>query len=150
MHVFTKAGLGEAPFKFEELIDLGDRSGTCDLCGQKRLRLQCVIKSSDGKQFVVGSSCVEKSCDYKTASEVRKALQERNVKIKQAKVQEFSESLSGSALEEWLEGMPHPYQNRAKEGKTYLDQIKFCINHEGLDNLIRTINSIKKRFNARK
>ena len=73
LHPFQKAGLGVAPFKCVGVstnwyVTAGGAhrqpGGTCDYCGTGIL-YEYKIVSSDGKQFVVGSRCVEK-----TAAEV--------------------------------------------------------------------------------
>lgn len=98
MHAFEKAGLGAAPFKFVGCYEdrgpkvighqggctitvgsPGQPMGTCKYCGQGIL-VCCVIRSSDGKEFTVGSDCVARTGDagilkgYKTHPDVRKLL----------------------------------------------------------------------------
>lgn len=69
LHAFEVAGLGKAPFRY-----VGCRKnvfvacpgappkagGTCDYCSQG-IMYECVIKSSDGKTFVVGCDCVRRT-----------------------------------------------------------------------------------------
>ncbi len=95
MHVFERVGLGKAPFRcigvFQDVgphrypgpggvtIEIGapgQAMGTCAHCGTGIA--DCYqIKSADGKKFVVGSSCVERTGDagliksYKNSPEVR-------------------------------------------------------------------------------
>lgn len=77
VHPFESAGLGIAPFRYlgcetrvgplryvERGVEVevgrpGQPMGTCDLCGMG-IKYCHLIKSSDGKSFVVGSDCVEK------------------------------------------------------------------------------------------
>ena len=81
-HVFEKAGLGKAPFKFigceerrgpyryydpqtgitTEIGSPGQPMGVCDFCGQG-IAVCCVIRSADGKEFIVGTDCVLKTGD---------------------------------------------------------------------------------------
>lgn len=70
-HVFTEAGLGEAPFRFtgirENLFQAAPGApvrggGSCDFCGQG-IRYECAIISKDGKHHVVGQDCIRKVGD---------------------------------------------------------------------------------------
>lgn len=69
-HVFTAAGLGAAPFTCvavrDNAVNNGDGTmrpnGTCDFCGTG-IRYECVIRSADGREFVVGCDCVAKTDD---------------------------------------------------------------------------------------
>lgn len=68
VHPFERAGLGKSPFRCvgcrENWFVMGDGSrkpgGTCNYCGTGILN-EYVIKSSDGKSFVVGCDCVQKT-----------------------------------------------------------------------------------------
>jgi len=81
MHKFEQAGLGQAPFRvigcFEdrgphkhvgpggvtvEVGSPGQPMGSCKYCGQG-IAVCYVIRSSDGKEFTVGSDCVAKTGD---------------------------------------------------------------------------------------
>lgn len=91
LHVFTRSKLGLPPFKCvgvyedvgpktlsdgSQVGSAGQSMGVCDHCGTG-IRDCYQIKSGDGKTFVVGSSCVEKTGDagliksYKNSPEVR-------------------------------------------------------------------------------
>lgn len=64
-HVFEQAGLGKAPFQVVDVYREPDPDmhiGFCNYCGHEIVVI-CCIKSSDGKFFKVGSSCVKKTCD---------------------------------------------------------------------------------------
>lgn len=88
-HKFTESGLGQAPFTFlgirENNFDLGDGTskpgGTCDHCWTG-IRHEFVIISADGKESVVGSSCINKSGDNGLI-EIAKA--EKNRKAREAR-----------------------------------------------------------------
>lgn len=86
VHVFEKAGLGKAPFTFIGMyVDRGPKNmgngytvgspgqpmGTCDYCGTGIANC-CRIQSSDGKVFVVGTDCVEKTGDSGLRAQVDK------------------------------------------------------------------------------
>lgn len=64
-HPFEKRGLGLAPFTLagmaeQRLEHTGQPAGTCDYCGTG-IAYCFLIRSADGKKFVVGSDCVIKT-----------------------------------------------------------------------------------------
>jgi hypothetical protein len=63
LHPFEIRGLGKAPFVYIGLevrtTDLGQPSGCCDYCSNG-IKYCCLIRSNDGKVFVVGTDCVNK------------------------------------------------------------------------------------------
>jgi len=70
-HVFERAGLGVAPFRFvgvtESIFkaapDAPRQPGTCcDFCGTG-IMVVCIIQDANGKRFKVGSDCVAKTGD---------------------------------------------------------------------------------------
>jgi hypothetical protein len=82
LHPFELAGLGEAPFRFVTVrknvysAAPGHQQpgGTCQYCSQG-IMYECVIRSSDGKEFVVGQDCVMKldRADNRLVSQVKRA-----------------------------------------------------------------------------
>ena len=71
MHVFERAGLGKAPFRFvgsfEKVFQATPDSprqpgGTCDFCGTG-IMICCAIRGADGREFKVGSDCLRKTGD---------------------------------------------------------------------------------------
>lgn len=84
IHEFEAAGLGKAPFKFLFIYKIPSSSlaeanpdaynaalrempkgcgcGTCQFCG-RAIMFNCIIESSDGKRFAVGTECVNKTGD---------------------------------------------------------------------------------------
>ena len=80
IHVFEKAGLGKAPFKFAGMvyqnIQYGQRvigsvrgveittkpGGTCDYCGTYIVNM-FNVESADGNKFHVGCECIRKAGD---------------------------------------------------------------------------------------
>ena len=67
LHPFERADLGQSPFRYVGMRENvysacpghSQPGGTCAYCGQG-IRYECVIKSHDGKTFVVGMDCVAK------------------------------------------------------------------------------------------
>jgi hypothetical protein len=127
MHVFTRSKLGVAPFRCVGVYqDIGPKvisnqgvvttmigspgqaMGVCAHCGTGIA--DCFqIKSADGKTFVVGSSCVEKTGDagliksYKNSPEVRAFNKEKRDLLASKKQAELAEIIA--ANKEKLESM---------------------------------------------
>lgn len=57
MHAFEDAGLGKPPFICFDAIDLEDTDGKCQCCGTP-IRYEFWLRSSDKKEFCVGSTCI--------------------------------------------------------------------------------------------
>jgi hypothetical protein len=113
-HVFTKSGLGIGPFRcvgvFQkvgpivmpdgtEIGSPGQAMGVCAHCGTGIA--DCYqIRSADGKQFVVGSSCVEKTGDagliksYKNSPAVRALNATKRKALDERKSSELTELLA--------------------------------------------------------
>jgi hypothetical protein len=62
-HAFEDHGLGKAPYHFVRVIRHKGVEAVCDYCG-KALRFECVVRSSDGKEFTVGRECIKKTGDF--------------------------------------------------------------------------------------
>lgn len=60
LHVFQKAGLGLAPFRFVDIYTAPGQGDGCHYCGTG-IKQVCVIESADGKRFKVGIDCVRKT-----------------------------------------------------------------------------------------
>lgn len=77
IHKFESAGLGIAPFHCVNMYaktygDHGQPAGTCDYCSNG-IKYCYVIRSADGREFVVGSECVRKTEDAALTRSVRAA-----------------------------------------------------------------------------
>ncbi len=85
-HVFERAGLGKAPFRYVGMTESKYQAchgapvqpgSSCDYCGQGIMYV-CEILSADGRRFKVGCDCVARTGDagliaaYKHSPEVRK------------------------------------------------------------------------------
>lgn len=141
IHPFEAAGLGIAPFKFVGMdrkvgpIDLGggmfagapgQPMGTCDYCGNG-IADCCNIKSADGKFFVVGTTCVEKTTSKgaRLLTEVQQAVKAaRKVATdarNAAKIEAARAGLEIEAVREYLASKESPNAYRASKGDTLLD-----------------------------
>jgi hypothetical protein len=106
IHIFEKAGLGLAPFKFlyvwsmpsVSLLEANPEAyknamesaekfnkGGCALCGHYIVG-HYVIRSADNKIFAVGSECVNKTGDAGLISNVKAAKKAKNAEIRAAKL----------------------------------------------------------------
>lgn len=111
VHVFERAGLGIAPFRFVGCYESrgpiithvngvechvgapGQPMGTCAYCGQG-IAICCQILSADGRRFIVGYDCVRKTGD----AGLKKAINRYVTNIRHLK--EDAEIASGR---EWFE-----------------------------------------------
>ena len=91
MHVFERAGLGKAPFRYCGMTESKYQAchgapvqpgSSCDYCGQGIMYV-CEISSADGRRFKVGCDCVARTGDagliaaHKHSPEVRKINREK-------------------------------------------------------------------------
>lgn len=149
-HAFEIAGLGIAPFAFvgasENVITYPDGTqqagGSCDYCGTG-IRLECHVRSADGKLSKVGCNCIEKVGDngllkaYKNSPEFRerqRKLKQEKFQAARAKVVKFVES-----NEESLKAKPHPLG--FKDFKTQVpltawDDVQWKLNNFGVNRII--------------
>jgi len=137
MHVFTRSKLGAAPFRCigvhqklgpirmadgTEIGYPGQPMGVCAHCGTGIADCY-VIRSAEGHEFVVGSSCVEKTGDagllksYKNSPEVRafkKAKRDAIVYKKQVElaylVASNKEKLQTMQIKKWNGQMESQYE----------------------------------------
>jgi hypothetical protein len=161
MHPFEKAGLGMAPFRclgaehrvgpirttlpdgiVMEVGSPGQPMGTCAYCGTGIANCY-IIRSADGKTFIVGSDCVAKT--YKEAgaavpADVKKAqsalAQEQKAKKRAAVQEAFNIRLV--AARAWMSANPsaftterHPSDYYAGQGKTLRDYYEFVLEKGG-------------------
>jgi len=167
VHVFQTAGLGMAPFRVTGFgvkrgpLPMADGSmvgapgqpmGTCQYCGTGIAN--CFeITSSDGRTFVVGSDCVEKTGDAglrrRVKAELSKAARERRDarnaarraqqrEEKAAVVAELQQAID--AHRETLRTWPHP----VIAGKSYLDYVEFVLPMCGIMKLQELTDTIRR------
>lgn len=144
IHAFELAGLGKAPFQYvgmnENLhvpypgapVEACKPGGTCAYCGNGIL-YEFIIRSSDGKQFKVGSDCVRKVdegglrkvIDRKVA-EMRRVA---NIKRQDARIARAKALLP--SVEAKLAAIPHPNKDRAARGESKLSCILWYLANAG-------------------
>jgi hypothetical protein len=153
VHIFEH--LGRAPYRLIGVLDAGEaydpdrnpKPGTsCDHCGTYiTLIFRC--KSSDGKTFVIGSTCVDKLGDAGLRKAVNVKIAERRREARRIKAiekweaerpererreaerQAAEQARNARIIAEWervkpkLAAQPHPY---GFSGKSLLDYINYC------------------------
>lgn len=168
VHKFEAAGLGKAPFRYvgftekrgpivtilpngirQEVGAPGQPMGTCDYCGQG-IAICCEIVSADGKRFIVGSDCVEKTGDRGlrvVKSDVQKAARAKSKAREQQRIDEMQDRLENDAeLRAFLASLPHEKPYRAAKGETMLDSFTWMFSHAGHAGKIKSVRAIEKRL----
>ena len=145
VHVFEAAGLGKAPFRFVGMehkvgpVNLGggltcgapgQPMGTCDFCGNG-IAFCYYIRSSDGREFIVGSECVRKTGDAGLKRKVAKLETQRRNEAADARIERARETLEDKGVQAKLAGKPHPNPHRAGKGDSLLDYVEWLIVHGG-------------------
>jgi hypothetical protein len=83
VHPFTESGLGFGPFRCTGYHDHGKAGAVpCQHCGQG-LRYEFLITSRDGREFGVGSECVQKTGDAGLQREVEAEQIKLNLALKE-------------------------------------------------------------------
>lgn len=168
-HPFQKAGLGLAPFKFvgyEERrgpMPLGDGismigspgqpMGTCDYCGTGIAGCY-MVKSADGKHFIVGCDCVQKlskasnakqdpaiAAILRAANDIKTKKRHEREKAQIAELTEFC-----MAHSDVLAGMSHTSKYWAEQGQTALDELNWFLKNAGTAGSIKMLKASKKRI----
>lgn len=158
-HVFEAAGLGLAPFRFvgvvEKVYVAGDEAkpgGVCAYCGTG-IRYCCIVKSSDGKQFLVGSDCVEKTNDKGLVKSVKLSPEflEHQRQLRKARAEKkYAEARELIATHyEWLAKMSHPHSfvNRETGAPlTFLDYCEWMMENSGDKGKSTVVSAIKYKL----
>lgn len=149
IHVFEEAGLGRAPFRFIGAehrvgpIEIspgcfvgapGQPMGSCQYCGQG-IADCCIIRDADGKTFVVGNVCVNKTGDKGIIDPVKRAMariqtQKRHARA-DARIKAAKALLEVDSVMAKLRAEKHPMEWRAKQGATLLDWVEWMFSHAG-------------------
>jgi len=158
IHKFEEAGLGKAPFRvvgggqIPKDRDNNPRGvGSCHYCGAC-IRQVFVIESADGKQFKVGSTCVEKTGDKGMIDVVKRKVNEikrqqrydREAKKRAEAKIEIDQILADEKIVEKLNNEPHPNDYYASQGKTFLDYIQWNLQNAGHRGYMWAHKTLKK------
>lgn len=151
VHVFEQAGLGKAPFAYVDYFqgkayaDEFTGSQDCTTCAYCYTSISACfrIKSSDGKEFIVGSTCVTKTGDKGLINLVKRAISKQKAQEFQAKWKELKVKILARDPEivKVLDAQPHPYYPSVK---TMFDYADYQARNYAWD------TSIKKIFKALK
>ena len=155
-HVFEAAGLGVAPFRFTGLseqrgpINLPDGSqcgapgqpmGTCAYCG-RGIAICCAITDANGKKFIVGNKCVEKTGDTGMISTVKRSKRRLDTEKKWKRVLDMAKRLQDDGLlKDALSSMPH---SKGWANATKLDEATWIMRNAGLTGRLKLVREIEK------
>ena len=166
IHAFEKAGLGLAPFNYigcehrvgpikwvengitHESGSPGQPMGTCDYCGQG-IAYCCIIKSSDKKTFIVGTTCVGKTHDAGLINEVkREATRMKTENRKAAEKVRISDGMGVYEANRTLfASLPHSRgfkDFKTGEPMTMMDEFDWMYKNAGNAGKLRITRKIEK------
>jgi hypothetical protein len=163
IHVFERAGLGKAPFRFTGSeyrvgpINLGNGltsgapgqpMGTCDYCGTG-IADCCKIVSADGKRFIVGNVCVGKTNDRGLIDEVKREINRtKTARRKVAEATRIDAAVEAfGAHREIFEALPHArrFKNRETgDALTAADEVDWMLKNAGHAGKMRIARKIEK------
>lgn len=171
VHPFEKAGLGRAPFRFigvevkigPIMLDdgmtmvgsPGQPMGTCAYCGNGIAEC-CHIRDADGKTFIVGNVCVNKTADKPLISKVKLAMRKRNAEKRKAReaarIERMLETFAREDVKAVLATTDSPNAYRAAErGETALCWAEFMVanaGNKGKIEVARKVEAIAKGIEA--
>lgn len=169
IHVFEKAGLGKAPFKFLMAQALPNKSllehnpsayqnqmaslvksssggvgGTCDYCGTAIMNCY-LIESANKNTFWVGCECVRKTGDSGLIRVVDKLIAEKAKEARhakeQAQIEELRAIMNNKEYQEHMETLNHP---RKYAGKTMMDYADWMMMNAGTKGKIDLLKALKE------
>jgi hypothetical protein len=172
IHPWEKAGLGKAPFTWlrvecrvgpikTELPDgttleqgaPGQPMGCCDYCSNGIAECH-VIRSADGREFIVGCDCVRKvnakgsrvlAAAEQAAQNLRNAkARERRAAKAERDSAEIQSLLGDPAWRERAASKPHPLAWRAEQGDTRLDYAEWMFQNSGASGRGRLLKAIRE------
>jgi hypothetical protein len=158
-HVFERAGLGLAPYKFigysREIFQAvpGDPNcpiqpgSSCDYCGQGIMDV-FRLRSRDGRTFKVGCDCINKAGDKGLKREIAPAVREQQHKRDDARIA-AAKALLTDDVKAALSAQPHPYKFMADRGATLLDMVTWNMDHAGRAGKIKASRIIERATEAR-
>lgn len=169
IHRFESAGLGKAPFRYVGFRELrgpikeldkdgnwtgfeigspGQPMGTCAYCGQG-IAICCEIVSADGRSFIVGSDCVEKTGDAglrKVKTDVQKFAREKQKAREAVRIAAALDRLENDAeLRAALAAQPHPNEWRREQGDTLLDAYEWRAKQSGHSGKLKIARELEKK-----
>ena len=120
LHPFERRGLGSAPFRF---VGLRREQGNCAYCG-RLIAWSCRVADADGREAVVGTDCVQRTCEgSRLSADIERELKHRK-KLEAAERHEARRAICLAALRAdpgFLADRPHPAAWRTD--KTLRDEV---------------------------
>ena len=163
MHVFERAGLGAAPYRFtgvgKNVFQAcpgapAQAGGSCDYCGTG-IMFEFHLTSADGHQSKVGCDCINKSGDkgliqaYKTSPQYRMMVQAKKTAKNAAVLAELNELIASKKA--IIASMPHPRGFRdfkTNKPQTLLDDVMWQMRNCGASGRATLLSSLKKALGA--
>lgn len=155
LHPFERAGLGTAPFRCtgsgrEVYVACQGApvqpGAACDYCGAGIFEVYR-IRSADGREFKVGSTCVGRTGDAKLIKVVKAETRKRQTELRHAReakrVDEAREFLTRDDVRAALSAKPHANEWRAKQGATLLDWAEWMMENAGTAGQLRVLRAVK-------
>ena len=158
IHTFEEAGLGKAPFKFIGVEEKTYQAhptapiqpgGICAYCGTPLIEC-CLIQDTEGKIFIVGSTCVNKTGDRGLINFVKREV---NRKRKAVRLERESQRIVNAknqwkvnqAVRSLLSRERHPNDYIANtQGKTLADYVDYLFQYGGHSGQFRVAKLIEK------
>jgi len=149
MHVWEVCGYGKAPFHFAGYEYRVYRAhpeapalpgATCQACGAGIMNV-CTVRSVDGRTFVVGPECINKTGEkgileaYKKSPAYRQRQRDQRWELARRKYSEIEGWLKDPEITAYLSSMEHPYRFTDRStGRplTYLDYADWTLGHGGM------------------
>lgn len=161
MHVFERAGLGRAPFRFVGYerktyqacpgapIQVGS---SCDYCGEGISNVYW-LEGADGRRFKVGCDCVGKTGDRGIVDPIKREA--NRIKTAQrharedARIEAAKAAMEDAAISDALAAEPHPKRRTNPRSdffadKTLLDWATWMLGHSGRSGSIKVARVIER------
>ena len=127
----------------------GQPMGTCSYCSQGIAEC-CIIGSADGKIFVVGNTCVNKTYDTALVDETKRAVNRHRRELNKLKdtqrIQDAKAALNRPEVREALAAQPHPKFT----GKDMLGYVEYLFRFAGNAGMLRAARLVEKETEASK
>ena len=170
VHVFEKAGLGKAPFKFLGFEDSSASAnaagmvrkcdpsgvevwtkpgGSCDYCGNYIVAF-CWIQDANGKKFKVGSTCAKKTGDRGLYDPIKREINRERVEKarvrNQARIDDVRKTITRNDVQTALASQPHPEADRNTyfADKTLLDWAIWMLDHAGMSGSMKVVRLVER------
>jgi hypothetical protein len=153
-HVFERAGLGRAPFRFESISRIGGAGGSCQYCSTHIL-WACHVVGADGRRFFVGTDCIAKCGDagliraYKNSPAVRQIARDKRDAKDHAVIAAWDALMADQANVAKLSLVMVPGRPWVPgEQVTLYDSLKRLWGMCGASGRARTLKSLQQRLNG--